>query len=214
MGWPFRSLAGSLLAAVAMALPAAIDAQPVQDREFTECTDCPVMIGIPAGSFTMGSPPNEPGRFDTEGPPHRVSIKAFALGKYPVTSREFLVFLKDTGYQPAPCNPILRLMWRSPGGGLAYAPYDAEPPRRPAVCLDWKDARAYVAWLNARVLKERPALAGRPGPYRLPSEAQWEYAARAGTTTARWWGDAIGVGNANCNGCGSPWDNRILANVD
>ncbi len=171
------------------------------------------MVGIPAGKFVMGSPAGEPGRFDNEGPQHVVSLKAFALAKYDVTSEEFLTFLRATGYKPAPCNALLNMQWRSPGGGYAYPPYDEEPHRWPASCLDWKDAQAYVAWLNAEVRLARPGLKG-PGPYRLPSEAEWEYAARAGTTTARWWGDDIGKDNANCNGCGSKYDFRALAEVD
>lgn len=162
----------------------------------------------------MGSPPSEPGRFDTEGPQHIVSIKAFALGKYDITSEQFLEFLRATGYRPAPCNPILHMTWHSPGGGLAYSPGWAEPPRWPAVCLDWRDATAYIAWLNAKVRRLRPELARAKGPHRLPSEAEWEYAARGGTATARWWGNAIGTDNANCNGCGSKWDNELLADVD
>ena len=203
-----------LLIATASAVAAAGRASDGVEREFKECSVCPAMVGIPAGSFTMGSPANEAGRFDTEGPPHEVAVKAFALGKYHVTTEEFLVFLKETGYQPAPCNRILKLTWRSTGRGLAYPPFVGQPSHWPAVCLDWKDAQAYVAWLNAKVKKERPALAGREGPYRLPSEAEWEYAARAGTTTARWWGDQLGVANANCNGCGSRWDYSVLAEVD
>ncbi|MBI3675297.1 MAG: formylglycine-generating enzyme family protein [Proteobacteria bacterium] len=183
------------------------------DREFQECRNCPVMVAIPGGRFVMGSPQNEPGRFDAEGPQHAVSVKAFALGKFDITSEQFLIFLKDTGYQPKPCNPILNMSWRSPGEGLAYTPTEFEPPRWPAVCLDWHDAEAFVAWLNTQVRKEHPALGNRDGPYRLPSEAEWEYAARAGTTTARWWGEDIGSGHANCNGCGSTWDNHLLNDV-
>ena len=170
------------------------------------------MVGIPAGDFAMGSPSSEHGRFDTEGPLHRVTIKAFALGKYDVTSEQFLAFLRDTGYQPAPCNPILKMTWRSPGDGHAYPPDEIEPRRWPAVCLDWNDANAYIAWLNEKVAK--PGVDPAKGPYRLPTEAEWEYAARGGTTTSRWWGDAIGTGNANCNGCGSKWDDSELADVD
>jgi formylglycine-generating enzyme required for sulfatase activity len=172
------------------------------------------MLGIPGGTFTMGSPPNEPGRFDTEGPQHDVTVKAFALGKYNVTVEEFLLFLKETGYRPEPCNPILNLGWRSPGGGLAYPPFIGQPARWPAACLDWRDAQAYVEWLNRKVRETRPELGDREGPYRLPSEAEWEFAARGGTTTARWWGNDIGAGRANCNGCGSAYDYKVLADVD
>ena len=209
------ALAGacSLLAALSASLPAA--AQDQKDREFRECSHCPLMVGIPAGRFVMGSPASEPGRFQSEGPQHAVAIRAFALGKYMVTSEEFLAFLRATGYQPAPCNRMLGMGWRSPGKGLAYAPFEEEPRRWPAVCLDWRDAQAYIGWLNEEVRQQRPELAARKqGPYRLPSEAEWEYAARGGTTTARWWGDALGKGHANCNGCGSRWDDSVLAPVD
>ncbi len=70
------------------------------------------MVAIPAGKFLMGSPDAEPGRFDSEGPQHVVQVKAFALGKYDVTSKQFLAFLAATGYQPKPCNKTLNLGWQ------------------------------------------------------------------------------------------------------
>jgi formylglycine-generating enzyme required for sulfatase activity len=79
-----------------------------------------------------------------------VTIKAFALGKYNVTSEQFLTFLRETGYQPPACNSILDMKWQSPGHGRAYAPYSGEPPRWPAVCLDWHDAEKYISWLYSR----------------------------------------------------------------
>jgi formylglycine-generating enzyme required for sulfatase activity len=194
-------------------LHSSVHAEEHKDREFQECPDCPVMVGIPAGAFAMGSPANEQGRFENEGPQHYVTVRAFALGKFDVTSEQFQNFLTATGYQPAACNPTLNLRWTSPGKGIAYPPFDTEPRRWPAACLDWKDAETYVVWLNSRVRAQRPGLAARKEPYRLPSEAEWEYAARAGTTTSRWWGDAIGTGKANCNGCGSKSDNQVLSDV-
>jgi formylglycine-generating enzyme required for sulfatase activity len=199
----------AIACAVLLAFCSLCRADPWKDQEFRECRGCPEMIGIPAGKFLMGSPKSEPGRFDSEGPQHVVSIKAFALSKFDITSAQFLVFLKSTGYRPAPCNRILGLGWASPGGGM-----EMQPPNWPAVCLRWRDANAYIAWLNAKVHKARPSLAAGKGPYRLPSEAEGEYAARGGTKTARWWGEAIGTNRANCNGCGSPWDDRLLATVD
>ena len=204
-----RWLAALLVAFACLGPPPAC-AQAHPEREFRECDHCPEMVGIPAGRFVMGSPAGEAGRFDSEGPRHRVAIPAFALGKYAVTSEEFLHFLRATGYQPAACNPILGLMWHSPGHGLAYPPGWVEPPRTPAVCLSWRDAQAYIAWLNTQMRARRRQ---GSGPYRLPSEAEWEYAARAGTTAARWWGNAIGTNHANCSGCGSRWDGREIAPV-
>jgi formylglycine-generating enzyme required for sulfatase activity len=183
------------------------------EKTFTECPECSLMVGIPGGKFLMGSPAHEPGRFDSEGPQHAVTVKPFALARYPVTSEQFLAFLNDTIYRPQPCNALLGLGWKQIHRGLAATPTDVEPPKWPAVCLDWKDAEAYIAWLNGKARAAHPEMGNR-NPYRLPSEAEWEYAARAGTTTARWWGDAAGGGHANCNGCGSPWDNRLLAKVD
>src|SRR5690348_12760028 len=214
---------GFFLVLLLLVLAAQVGAAPVfainvpdapSAHEFVECVGCPQMVAIPAGKFLMGSPVSEAGRFDSEGPQHVVQVRAFALGKTDVTSKQFLEFLAATGYQPKPCNKTLNLGWQYAGRGLAYPPSENEPPDWPAVCLDRKDALAYIAWLNSQVKAAHPTLANRAGPYRLPSEAEWEYAARAGTTTSRWWGDAIGSGNANCNGCGSIWDNHILAPVD
>jgi formylglycine-generating enzyme required for sulfatase activity len=209
-----RLLLPLLLCLFAFALIPRAMATDHPEREFKECPDCPQMVGIPGGGFVMGSPASEPGRFDSEGPQHHVTIKAFALAKYDVTSAEFLTFLNETGYQPKPCNPTLNMGWKITASGKAYAPSPSqiEPPRWPAVCLDWKDAHAYIDWLNKKAQAERPALAGKQ--YRLPSEAEWEYAARGGTSTSRWWGEAIGHNNTNCNGCGSEFDYNTLADVD
>jgi formylglycine-generating enzyme required for sulfatase activity len=196
------------LAVLAGFAPRAIAAETEQasgPRHFRDCSECPEMVTIPAGRFVMGSPAGEVGRFDTEGPRHNVMVPAFALGVYDVTDDEFLAFLRETGYQPDPCDKLLGLAWRSPRRGIAYPPGSGESPRQPAVCLNWYDAQAYIGWLNKKVGGDAH------GPYRLPSESEWEYAARAGTTTARWWGNPIGKNNANCNGCGSQWDNDLFA---
>ena len=177
-------------------------AQPLQPgarltgagEEFQDCPQCPRMVVIPAGTFTMGSPPAERGRFDSEGPQHVVAVRSFALGRIDVTEKEFSEFLAETAYQPAPCDTIIGKSWRSPGHGLVYPPGTADLREQPAICVNAHDVEAYLAWLNRKI---------RDGHYRLPSEAEWEYAARAGTTSSRWWGEPVGTNNANCHGCGS-----------
>lgn len=204
---------GSVFAAPVAA--SAAQAKPPVDREFQECPECPKMVAVPGGKFVMGSPVTEHGRFDSEGPQHVVTVKAFAIGKYDITNREFLTFLRETGYQPPLCDKLWNMGWQVPRRGMAYAPGGpAAPPLEPATCLNWHDAQAYIAWLNAKVRRLASAAGVRGnGPYRLPSEAEWEYAARAGTTTARWWGDAVGVAKANCHGCGSKWDGTQIAPI-
>jgi formylglycine-generating enzyme required for sulfatase activity len=187
MGWRH-------LLALALAVPTlALAGEP----PLRECQDCPELVVIPGGRFLMGSPAEEQGRFDSEGPRHPVTVKSFALGKSAVTVAEFAAFVRESEYEAGACDWPLATSWRSPGL--------LQSDQQPVVCVNWRDVQAYIAWLNAKTGH------GPDGPYRLPSEAEWEYAARAGTSSARWWGEAIGSGNANCNGCGSPWDNRQLA---
>ncbi len=147
---------------------------------FKDCPECPEMGVIPAGNFTMGSPASEKGRYDDEGPQHEVRIpRAFALGKYEVTRGGFEAFVRATGhktsdgcriYQAGEWQEDSSRNWRDPG----YSQSDSHP----VACVNWQDAKAYVRWLSGKTGKE----------YRLPSEAEWEYAARARTTAARYWG--------------------------
>jgi formylglycine-generating enzyme required for sulfatase activity len=154
---------------------------------FKECSNCPEMIVVPTGSFTMGSPANEPQRAADESPQHTVTFaRQLAVGKFALTFDEWNACLADDG-----CN--------------GYKPDDRGwgRGRQPVINVSWDDAKAYVAWLAKKTGKS----------YRLLSEAEYEYAARAGAQTAYPWGNAIGKGNANCDGCGSQWDNKQTAPV-
>jgi formylglycine-generating enzyme required for sulfatase activity len=161
------------------ALPALSAAS--QPATFRDCPDCAVMAKIPAGRFQMGSPVGEPGRQDDEGTPRLVRIeRPFALAVYDVTVAEYARFADATGYVPE--HP--RCDWRHPtsrGAPLNQTPQD------PVVCVSWTDANAYIRWLSAK--------AGHA--YRLPTEAEWEYAARAGSVTARPWGPDPDPARAN-----------------
>ena len=137
--------------------------KPEAGSAFRDCAECPEMVVVPAGSFRMGSPPSEEGRDDDEGPMRRVTIsEPFAVGKYEVTFAEWDACV-------------------SAGGCGGHRPGDQGWGRgnRPAVHVSWKDAQAYVAWLSEKTGKS----------YRLLSESEWEYAARAGTRTSRHWGE-------------------------
>jgi formylglycine-generating enzyme required for sulfatase activity len=147
-------------------------------------------------------------------PSHQVSIeRMFALGKYDVTRGEFAVFVRETGYSPrsGDCTVQVGDKFRNPlwssWQNVGFDQIDGDP----VVCVTWQDAQAYIAWLNDKLRSS--AQTAHDGPYRLPTEAEWEYAARAGQRTVRWWGDSIGSNNANCNDCGSAWDGKRTAPV-
>jgi formylglycine-generating enzyme required for sulfatase activity len=153
---------------------------------FRECAkDCPEMVVVPAGEFMMGSPADERDHYDNEDPLHRVTIaRPFAVSRFEITFEQW-----------DECTAV---------GTCVHVP-DSNMGRgtRPVINVTWGHVQQYVAWFSK--------MTGRP--YRLLSEAEWEYAARAGTTTAYSWGDELGKNNANCNGCGSEWDGRRTAPV-
>jgi formylglycine-generating enzyme required for sulfatase activity len=164
--------------------------------DFRECAgNCPEMIVIPTGRFVMGSSQteqtrynfalgrqgandiqnSEAGSFTNEGPQHEVVIaESFAVSKFDVTFAEWDACV-------------------SVGGCRQKSDSGMGRDTKPAINVSWDDAQQYVGWLST--------MTGRS--YRLLTEAEWEYAARAGTTTAYYWGDEIGKGNANCAGCSS-----------
>jgi formylglycine-generating enzyme required for sulfatase activity len=155
-------------------------ADPAPDRRyepgeiFRDCAECPEMVIVPAGSFTMGSPKSERYRIHVEGPQHRVTFsRPFAVGRFAVTFDEWDACVAHGG-----CND--------------YKPFDADWGRgkRPVIHVSWDDAQAYISWLKGKT--------GRN--YHLLSEAQREYVTRAGTTTPYWLGSSISTSQANYNG--------------
>ena len=150
-------------------------------ESFKDCDICPEIVVIPAGSFTMGSPVSEKGRSRDEGPQLRMAIpRPFALGRYEVTRGEFAAFVKATGHQAGDfCWVLPHGSWKNKGRNDWRDPGFQQTDRSPVVCVSWKDAQAYIEWLSRKTGKV----------YRLPSESEWEYAARARTTTARYWGN-------------------------
>jgi formylglycine-generating enzyme required for sulfatase activity len=146
---------------------------------FKDCSLCPDMIVLPTGEFMMGSPTTENGHTDVEGSPRRVIIsKRVAIGKLEVTIEQISAFMAETGMNVGgSCQPIIDpsravATWGEPSVSMLSPGYDVTP-LHPGVCISWHEAQSYVAWLQRRTGK----------PYRLPTEAEWEYAARAGTST-------------------------------
>jgi formylglycine-generating enzyme required for sulfatase activity len=162
-------VAASLIAGCSPPLDGASSAE---NASFSDCSECPEMVVVPAGEFTMGSPPSE--MYRGAESQHRVTISSpFALSKHEVTFAQWEACAADGG-----C------------GGFIPDDHGWGRANRPVVGVSWEDAKAYVAWLSRKTGKQ----------YRLPSEAEWEYAARGGTTTPFAFGPTISTEQANYDG--------------
>jgi formylglycine-generating enzyme required for sulfatase activity len=152
----------------------------------------PEMVVVPAGSFVMGSPEGEPERTKDESPQHNVTIaKPLAIGRCAVTRGQFTAFVNSVRHKTKSGAFVWKggkwkedpkTSWRDPGF--------AQDDNHPVVCVSWNDAKAYVAWLSSQTHCD----------YRLPTEAEWEYCCRAGSTSPFWWGPSIAPTQANYNG--------------
>ena len=151
---------------------------------FRDCADCPEMVVIAPGSVSVRAANGDAGQAGREDPQHSLAIAhALGLGKYEVTKAQFARFVQESGHTASGGCFVwsggrywqdASKDWRDPG----FAQTDNDP----VVCVNWGDAKAYAAWLSKK--------AGRS--YRLPTEAEWEYAARAGVQTPRPWGGDAG----------------------
>ena len=169
---------------------AAVPPAPKTLKSFKDCEECPEMVILPAGRFLMGTPSNEPGRA-TNGSeePHQVAIaQAFAAGKYEITKAQFASFVSDTSHSAdggcfwwtgTKFELDSAKSWRNTGF--------AQGANDPVACVSWYDAKAFTQWLSKKTGKD----------YRLLTESEWEYAARAGTNTAFSFGNGINPQQAN-----------------
>lgn len=177
----FLSFASAALLLPAHAVPAvAASAHLRAGQIFRDCRDCPQMVVIPPGHFLMGAPAREKGTSPLEQPVHSVRLRSFAAGRFDVTHDEYAAFVRATR---RPTTTGCAFTGRpgpfvDPKGSWSSLGF-AQTGRDPVVCITWQDASDYAAWLSKRTGKR----------YRLLTEAEWEYAARAGTATPYYWGD-------------------------
>jgi formylglycine-generating enzyme required for sulfatase activity len=167
--------------------------RPGSAQSFKDCPECPEMVVVPPGRFTMGAPPDEERHHGTERE-DQVPValaKPLAVGRFSVTRGEFAAFIAATNYRTEGGCFVLKgstykrdaeRSWRSPGF--------VQDDKHPVVCVSWSDAKSYLGWLSSSSGKI----------YRLLSESEREYVARAGSTTPFWWGATISTAQANYDG--------------
>ena len=179
-----KRLANLLITAtLACAGTAGTSAKSDGRKTFRDCRDCPEMVVIPGGTFLMGAPASEKSwATDLEQPVHRVKVFGFAAGRFDITRDEYASFVRDTK-RPTTTGCVFTGRpgpTLDPQGSWTSLGF-RQTGRDPVVCVSWFDASDYVRWLSARTGEH----------YRLLSEAEWEYAARAGTTTPFYWGRTV-----------------------
>lgn len=177
-------------------LPALGGASTLAGDAFKDCTDCPELVLVPAGHFSMGYTPRKGESADAadprELPMHRVNVRSFAVGRYAVTRAEFAAFVNATRYQTEAersggCFAWEGDKWKSHRKAQWRESGFAQEDDHPVVCVSWNDAQAYVQWLSQATRRD----------YRLLSEAEREYVTRAGTTSTFWWGETLSPTLAN-----------------
>ena len=194
----FAGLARSRLAALQQQ-PAERQGRPALKTgdSFRDCADCPELVALAPGRFAMGVDPGTPEGAQDEQPRHEAMIdKPFALGRYEVTRAEFELFVQEAGAprQPA-CEVWSDGQWEARAFGWQYPDFE-QGPADPVVCVSWQTARAYTRWLSRKSGHD----------YRLPTETEWEYAARADTATPRPWGHDADAGCGFANGADAALD--------
>ncbi|MCB1734354.1 MAG: SUMF1/EgtB/PvdO family nonheme iron enzyme [Gammaproteobacteria bacterium] len=168
-------------------LPSVSDERYAPGKEFRDCGHCPLMVVVPAGKFRIGSPSSELYRKDHESPQQSIHIDhPFAMSKYETSFAEWEACIQLGG-----CNSV-----QPPDEGFGRG-------KRPVINVNWHEAQSYAEFLGTATGKA----------YRLPSEAEWEYAARAGTTTPYSFGEELPENHANCEDCGSQWDKKTTSPV-
>ena len=145
-------------------------------------TFVPDMIALPPGTVVMGSEDGDRAAAPDEFPRHEVALaRGFRIATYPVTRGDFARFVAATGYaRRGFCRVFGPYGWRDEATASWREPGFAQTDKHPAVCVSWDDAQAYIAWLNEETGEV----------YRLPSESEWAYAARAGSRGLNFWGDS------------------------
>lgn len=195
--------------------------QVFADRFLDTAGQAPAMVVVPTGTFTMGSPESENGHDANEAPAHEVQVsKGFAMARSAVTIGQFRDFVRSSGYVPQSQSLGGGSVYDEQSGGLRddasatwQDDYAGKPgqDRLPVINVSWNDAKAYADWLSKRSGKT----------YRLPSEAEFEYALRAGSTTRYWWGDGNPTsrvenltGGNDRSGSGRRWSNAFTGYKD
>jgi formylglycine-generating enzyme required for sulfatase activity len=176
-----------MLATNAMASDAKDTYQPFE--HFRDCDVCSEMVVLPSGRYMMGSTADEfAGKdqyhimFTDETPRHETAVKSFALAKFDVTKKLFEIFVNETGFSGKGCQIFNGKEWVSDANADWKNPGFVQTEQDPVVCVSWNDAQKFIAWINSK----KSSINSHK--YRLPTEAEWEYAARAGTATPMYWG--------------------------